>query len=70
MLPAIGLALFISRKGGLTSAYDNKNVSPEVEKTETVLAPEQSASDKTEPVVAEPAYSVRLIVSISFFIAR
>ena len=55
LLPAIGLAFFISRKGGLTLADDKKNIGPEVEKTETAPAPEQTAPEKVEPVVADPA---------------
>ena len=55
LLPAIGLAFFISRKGGLTLADDKKNIGPEVEKTETATAPEQPAPEKVEPVVADPA---------------
>ena len=31
LLPAIGLAFFISRKGGLTLVDDKKNIGPEVE---------------------------------------
>ena len=55
LLPAIGLAFFISRKGGLTLADDKKNIGPEVEKTETAPAPEQPTPDMAEPVVADPA---------------
>ena len=54
MLPAIGLAFFISRKGGLTLADDKKNIGPEVEKTETAPAPEQPVPGKAKPVVADP----------------
>ena len=55
LLPAIGLAFFISRKGGLTLADDKKNIGPEVEKTDAPPAPEQSAPGKAEPVAADPA---------------
>lgn len=55
LLPAIGLAFFISRKGGLTLAEDKKNIGPKVEKTDTAPAPEQPAPRKAEPVVADPA---------------
>lgn len=51
LLPAIGLAFFISRKGGLTLADDKKNIGPEVKKTETAPAPEQPAPVKAEPVI-------------------
>ena len=36
-------------------ADDKKNISPEVEKTDTAPAPEQSVLGKAEPVAAEPA---------------
>ena len=53
LLPAIGLAFFISRKGGLTLADDKKNISPEVEKTNTPPTPKPPAPEKAEPVAAD-----------------
>ena len=36
-------------------ADDKKNIGPEVEKTDTAPAPEQSVLGKAEPVAADPA---------------
>ena len=65
LLPAIGLAFFISRKGGLTLAEDKKNIGRETEKPgeapqDKKAAPIKDTSPVPEHLDSKPVLTVKL----------